>query len=104
MRTAAALASAGKTPSTACFRARLRKTSSRLRQTEPRPSGSGTAALFFRRLLLALLLLTLIGCQRERRDLRPSPTRLAIFSNAAPQSILQPGGPKPMAAAESARH
>jgi cytochrome c oxidase cbb3-type subunit 3 len=33
------------------------------------------------------------SCQREKRDLQPSPTRLAIFGNAARQSALRPGGP-----------
>lgn len=38
--------------------------------------------------------LALTSCQREKRDLRPSPVRLAVFGNAAPESTLQPGGPK----------
>jgi len=45
-----------------------------------------TFALFFSFLLLA-------SCQREKRDLRPSPTRLAIYGDAAKQSTLLPGGP-----------
>ncbi|MBV8550539.1 MAG: c-type cytochrome [Acidobacteriaceae bacterium] len=32
------------------------------------------------------------SCQREKRDLRPVPTRLAIYSDAARQSPLRPGG------------
>ena len=35
----------------------------------------------------------LSSCQREKRDLEPSPTRLAIFGDAARQSDLRPGGP-----------
>jgi len=38
-------------------------------------------------------LLILGGCQREHRDLQPSPTRLAIFGDAARESSLRPGGP-----------
>src|SRR5579875_2668124 len=33
------------------------------------------------------------ACQREKRDVRPSPTRLAIFGDAARESPLRPGGP-----------
>ena len=32
------------------------------------------------------------GCQREKRDVRPSPTRLAVYGNAAKESALRPGG------------
>ena len=35
----------------------------------------------------------LLSCQREKRDLRPSPTRLAIYGDAAKESTLHPGGP-----------
>jgi cytochrome c oxidase cbb3-type subunit 3 len=38
-------------------------------------------------------LLLLNSCQREHRDIRPSPSRLAIFSDAARESPLRPGGP-----------
>jgi cytochrome c oxidase cbb3-type subunit 3 len=41
----------------------------------------------------ALCFLLLLSCQREKRDLRPSPTRLAIYENAASESSLRPGGP-----------
>ncbi|MFL6447330.1 MAG: c-type cytochrome [Bryobacteraceae bacterium] len=47
----------------------------------------------FRSLLLAGVCLLSVSCQREKRDLRPSPTRLAIFGNAAKESALRPGGP-----------
>jgi len=42
-------------------------------------------------LLAACLLVT--SCQREKRDVRPSPTRLAIYGDAAKESALRPGGP-----------
>lgn len=42
-------------------------------------------------LIVACVLLT--GCQREKRDVRPSPTRLAIYNDAAKESALRPGGP-----------
>ncbi len=38
-------------------------------------------------------LLLLGSCQREHRDIRPSPARLAIFGDAARESPLRPGGP-----------
>lgn len=34
----------------------------------------------------------LSSCQREHRDIRPSPTQLAIFGDAARESPLRPGG------------
>jgi cytochrome c oxidase cbb3-type subunit 3 len=42
--------------------------------------------------VVALGLAALCGCQREQRNLRPAPTRLAIYNNAAPESTLIPGG------------
>ena len=36
--------------------------------------------------------LALTACQRERRDLRPGPASLVVFSDASRQSELQPGG------------
>jgi cytochrome c oxidase cbb3-type subunit III len=42
-------------------------------------------------LIAATLLLT--ACQREKRDIRPSPTRLAVYRDAAKESALRPGGP-----------
>lgn len=36
----------------------------------------------------------LSSCQREKRELHPSPTRLAVYGDAARQSELQPGGPQ----------
>ncbi len=35
----------------------------------------------------------LASCQREKRDIRPSPARLAVFGDAARESPLRPGGP-----------
>ncbi len=43
---------------------------------------------------IAISALALTSCQREKRDLRPSPVRLAIYSDAARESELQPGGPQ----------
>ncbi|HLJ13811.1 MAG TPA: c-type cytochrome [Bryobacteraceae bacterium] len=41
---------------------------------------------------IILCLLALNSCQREKRDSRPAPSRLAIFGDAARESELQPGG------------
>jgi cytochrome c oxidase cbb3-type subunit 3 len=43
-------------------------------------------------LLVGLCLSALSGCQREKRELRPSPTRLVVFADAARESDIQPGG------------
>jgi cytochrome c oxidase cbb3-type subunit 3 len=45
-----------------------------------------------RNLLFFAALLALAGCQREKRDIRPSPTRLAVYGDAAKESALRPGG------------
>jgi cytochrome c oxidase cbb3-type subunit 3 len=37
-------------------------------------------------------IVALTACQREQRELRPSPARLAVFGDAVRQSDLQPGG------------
>ena len=44
--------------------------------------------------LIGLLLTCLLlgACQRQHRDIRPSPTRLAIYGNAAPEDAIHPGG------------
>jgi len=42
--------------------------------------------------------LALTACQRETRERRPGPPRLAIFSDAARESPLEPGGAQPAAA------
>ncbi len=48
-----------------------------------------------RSLSLSLLPILLLSCQREKRDLRPAPVRLALYETGARQSELEPGGPKP---------
>jgi cytochrome c oxidase cbb3-type subunit 3 len=49
------------------------------------------------RIAIAIVLgsLALTSCQRERRELRPAPVRLALYDTGATQSDIQPGGPKP---------
>lgn len=42
--------------------------------------------------LLLFLVLSFSACRREARNSRPEPARLAIFSDAARQSELQPAG------------
>jgi cytochrome c oxidase cbb3-type subunit 3 len=37
----------------------------------------------------------LSSCQREKRDVRPSPVRTAVFNSAARESEIEPGGPLP---------
>jgi len=44
---------------------------------------------------IAVCCLALTSCNREKRDLRPAPVRLAIYENAATESPLEPGGSKP---------
>lgn len=46
------------------------------------------------RIVAGCCLLFAIGCQREQRNLRPEPARLAVFGDAAPESTLLPGGSK----------
>jgi cytochrome c oxidase cbb3-type subunit 3 len=48
-----------------------------------------------RSLSVAILLLGLYACQREQRNVRPSPTRVALYGSAAPESTLLPGGSQP---------
>jgi cytochrome c oxidase cbb3-type subunit III len=43
--------------------------------------------------VLCAALAVLGSCQREHRDIRPAPARLAIYGDAAPESTLRPGGP-----------
>jgi cytochrome c oxidase cbb3-type subunit 3 len=47
-----------------------------------------------RRIAVALGLLALTACQRDTRELRPAPTRAALFGDAARQSEIQPGSMK----------
>jgi cytochrome c oxidase cbb3-type subunit III len=42
--------------------------------------------------IVAICAALLTGCDREQRNLRPSPTRLAIYGGAAVESTLHPGG------------
>jgi cytochrome c oxidase cbb3-type subunit 3 len=48
---------------------------------------------------LTALCLAVLSCNREKRELRPSPARLVVYGDAARESLLQPGGiqtqPKP---------
>jgi cytochrome c oxidase cbb3-type subunit 3 len=44
---------------------------------------------------IAICVLALTSCQRERRQARPAPARLVIFGDAATQSELRPGGKLP---------
>ena len=32
------------------------------------------------------------SCQREKRDVKPAPARLAVYGDAAPEGTLRPGG------------
>jgi cytochrome c oxidase cbb3-type subunit 3 len=48
-----------------------------------------------RLILLVASVILLASCQREKRELRPAPTRLAIYKDAARESDLRPGGPVP---------
>src|SRR5437764_6632172 len=47
--------------------------------------------------VICVSLIALVSCKRERRDVRPEPTRVVVFGDAARQSDLQPGGPLPQA-------
>jgi cytochrome c oxidase cbb3-type subunit 3 len=46
----------------------------------------------FRVIALSGLAIAALGCNREKRELRPAPTRLIVYSDAARESQLQPGG------------
>ncbi len=43
---------------------------------------------------VCICFVALTACERESRPARPAPARTAIYSNAAPESELQPGGVK----------
>ncbi len=43
--------------------------------------------------VVVLSALAFTACQREKRDIKPSPTRIAVYGDAARQSELRPGGP-----------
>ena len=40
-----------------------------------------------------ICIVALTSCQQEKRVLRPEPSRLIVFSDAARESDIQPGGP-----------
>ena len=44
---------------------------------------------------VACCIFALSSCQREKRDVRPSPIRTAVFADAARESTLEPGGALP---------
>jgi cytochrome c oxidase cbb3-type subunit 3 len=46
----------------------------------------------FRIVALTALAFCVLGCKREKRELRPSPARVVVYSDAARESDLQPGG------------
>jgi cytochrome c oxidase cbb3-type subunit III len=46
----------------------------------------------FRLIALTALGAALLSCNREKRDLHPSPARLIVYNDAARESLLQPGG------------
>ena len=46
-----------------------------------------------RTICVILLSCLALSCQREKRDIQPSPTRLAVYGDAARESTLRPGGP-----------
>ena len=45
------------------------------------------------RLFACFGILAVASCQREKHDIRPSPTQVAVYGDAAKQSDLRPGGP-----------
>jgi cytochrome c oxidase cbb3-type subunit III len=45
-----------------------------------------------RSLIAGLCFIALTACQQQKQVLRPEPARLAVFSDAARESQLQPGG------------
>jgi cytochrome c oxidase cbb3-type subunit 3 len=45
-----------------------------------------------RRAVIGCCFLTLIGCERERREVRPSPATSELLGDSGAESILHPGG------------
>jgi cytochrome c oxidase cbb3-type subunit 3 len=43
----------------------------------------------------ALICASMTACQRQNEQLRPEPTRLVVFADAARESELEPGGKQP---------
>jgi len=60
--------------------------------------------MFAARSCVAVAILASFACQRETRNLRPEPARLAIFSDAARESELQPAGAQTQPAVENPYH
>lgn len=55
-------------------------------------------------IVAAAFTLLLSGCERERRELRPAPTRTAVFGNTARESQILPGGLNPQPRVENPSH
>jgi cytochrome c oxidase cbb3-type subunit 3 len=55
-------------------------------------------------LSLLAVAVALVSCQREKRDLRPAPVRLALYGGGARQSDLQPGGGTPQPIVSNPSH
>ncbi len=55
-------------------------------------------------LVLVALLIAISACQRETRNSRPEPVRLAVFGDAARESELQPGGAQSQPVVENPFH
>jgi cytochrome c oxidase cbb3-type subunit III len=51
-----------------------------------------------------LCCIALAACQREKREVRPSPARVVVFSDAAREDDLQPGGVKTMPQVNNPSH
>src|SRR5512132_1185179 len=54
--------------------------------------------------VISFCILALTSCNRERRDVRPQPARVAVYRDAALQSELLPGGPLPQAQVTNPYH
>jgi len=57
-----------------------------------------------RKLAMIAAVVLSCACQRETRNLRPEPTRLAVYNDAARESELQPGNPKTQPAVQNPSH
>ncbi len=53
---------------------------------------------------VAICIVALSSCQREKRDLRSVPVRAAVFGTAAAESTLRPGGSQPLPQATNPYH
>src|SRR2546423_14559948 len=61
-------------------------------RTCPTIRQKAACSMSFRCLSAVCCFLVVTGCERERRDLRPAPASLTVYSDAVRQSELQPGG------------